>query len=52
MAKLLACMEMNDNLVNSGKDVCFSENINKQKTRRALGGRPAGTECGDSCTCS
>jgi hypothetical protein len=54
MAKILVCATVNKNVVPTTDKCTFAYvgSLNKQKVRRALGGRPAGTECGSSCSCS
>ncbi len=51
--EIISCIETNERLVESELGIVFSQKINDQKHRiNQNGGRPAGTECGNSCSCS
>ena len=52
MAKILTYGKYNTSVVMKGDKVHYNNVLNDQKCRRALGGRPAGSECGNSCSCS
>lgn len=51
MLKILVS-EDNQNIKNDGSNYIYQDVITKQKERRALLGRSAGSECGNSCSCS
>lgn len=52
MARLLTHAMYNTSVVIKNSKAHYNSILNDQKCRRALGGRPAGTECGNSCSCS
>lgn len=51
--KIISVLKANKKLVSTEKGVSYFEEINEQKARvNQNGGRPSGSECGNSCSCS
>ena len=50
---IISVLKTNSKLVATENGISYREEINEQKVRvNQNGGRPAGTECGNSCSCS
>lgn len=52
MVTLLACTNYNASVIVEDNEARYMNTLNEQKIRKALGGRPAGSECGNGCSCS
>ena len=51
--EVISVLKTNRKLVSTEKGVSYCDQINAQKARvNQNGGRPAGTECGNRCSCS
>lgn len=50
---IISVLKTNSKLISTQKGVIYSDELNEQKARvNQSGGRPSGSECGNSCSCS